>query len=39
MPIPDTVLAVERPTNTVVIVYGKNKDLYAVRQRIGCRNV
>ena len=39
MPIPDTVLAVERPTNTVVIVYGKDKDLYAVRQRIGCRNV
>ncbi len=39
MAIPKEVLAVERPTNTVVIAYGKNKDLYAVRQRIGCKNV
>ena len=39
MPIPKEVLAVKRPTNTVVIVYGKNKDLYAVRQRVGCKNV
>ena len=38
MPIPKEILAVERPRNTVVIAYGKNKDLYAVRQRVGCRN-
>lgn len=38
MPIPEKILAVPRPKNTVVIAYGKNKDLYAVRQRIGCRN-
>lgn len=37
MPIPKEILAVERPKNTVVIVYGKNKDRYAVRQRIGCK--
>lgn len=39
MPIPQDILAVPRPKNTVVIAYGKNKSLYAVRQRIGCRNV
>ena len=39
MPIPAEVLAVKRPKNTVVIVYGKEKNLYAVRQRIGCKNV
>lgn len=39
MPIPSEILAVSRPKNTVVICYGKNKDLYAVRQRVGCRNV
>ena len=38
MPIPKEVLNVSRPKNTVVIAYGKNKDLYAVRQRVGCRN-
>lgn len=38
MPIPQDILAVARPKNTVVIAYGKNKNLYAVRQRIGCRN-
>lgn len=38
MPIPQDVLAVNRPKNTIVIAYGKNKDRYAVRQRIGCRN-
>lgn len=38
MPIPKDILAVRRPKNTVVIAYGKNKDLYAVRKRIGCRN-
>ena len=37
MPIPKEVLDVERPVNTVVIAYGKNKDLYAVRERIGCK--
>ena len=39
MPIPQEILDVKRPTNTVVIRYGKNKNLYAVRQRIGCKNV
>ncbi len=38
MPIPKKVLAVTRPKNTVVIAYGKDKNLYSVRQRIGCRN-
>lgn len=38
MPIPKDILAVARPKNTVVIAYGKGKNLYAVRQRIGCRN-
>lgn len=39
MPIPREALDVKRPVNTVVIAYGKNKDLYAVRQRVGCKNV
>lgn len=39
MPIPKDILAVARPRNTVVIAYGKNKDRYAVRKRVGCRNV
>lgn len=39
MPIPREILDVERPTNTVVIRYGRDKNLYAVRRRIGCRNV
>lgn len=39
MPIPAEILAVERPKNTVVVCYGKNKDRYAVRQRIGCKRV
>ena len=38
MPIPQDILAVARPKNTVVIAYGKDKNLYAVRQRVGCRN-
>lgn len=38
MPIPQDILSVPRPKNTVVIAYGKDKNLYAVRQRIGCRN-
>lgn len=36
MAVPADVLAVERPTNTVVFVYGKNKDKYGVKERIGC---
>ena len=37
MPIPQDILSVPRPKNTIVIAYGKDKNLYAVRQRIGCR--
>ena len=37
MPIPKEILAVKRPKNTIVVAYGKNKDRYAVRQRVGCR--
>ena len=39
MPIPREILNVPRPKNTVVIAYGRDKKLYAVRQRVGCRNV
>ena len=39
MAIPKEILAVERPRNTFVVAYGKNKDLYAVRKFIGCRRV
>lgn len=39
MPVPPEILAVKRPVNTVVIAYGKNKNLFAVRQRIGCKYV
>lgn len=38
MPIPKEILSVKRPVNTVVIAYGKDKRLFAVRQRVGCRN-
>ncbi|MDY6317806.1 MAG: transposase, partial [Oribacterium sp.] len=38
MPIPKDILSVKRPRNTVVIAYGKNKQLFAVRQRVGCEN-
>ena len=37
MPILQDVLAVPRPKNTIVIAYGKDKSLFAVRQRVGCR--
>jgi transposase len=37
MPIPKDILEVKRPKNTVVMAYGKNKDKYAVKQRIGCK--
>lgn len=36
MPVPADILAVPRPKNTVVYVYGKNKDRYGVKKRIGC---
>ena len=39
MPIPQEILAVERPRNTVVTVYGKNKDKYAVKQWKGCKYI
>lgn len=39
MSIPTDILAVPRPKNTVVIAYGKDKNLYAVRQRVGCKSV
>lgn len=39
MPIPQHILSVERPRNSVVICYGKNKDRYAVRERVGCKYV
>ena len=39
MAIPKEILAVERPKNTVVYVYGKNRDRYGVKERIGCRRV
>ena len=39
MPIPTDILKVERPRNTIVIAYGRNKNHYAVRQRIGCKYV
>ena len=37
MPIPQHILDVDRPKNTIVIAYGKNKDRYAVRERVGCK--
>lgn len=39
MPIPQDILDVRRPKNTVVMAYGKNKDKYAVKQRIGCKRM
>lgn len=39
MAIPKEILAVSRPKNSVVIAYGKNKDRYSVRARVGCRRV
>lgn len=39
MPIPQEILSVKRQKNTIVIAYGKNKNLYAVRQRIGCKSI
>ena len=36
MAIPKEILSVDRPVNSVVYAYGKNKDRYAVKERIGC---
>lgn len=37
MPIPVEILAVPRPEDTIAVCDGKNKDHYAVRQRVGCK--
>ena len=37
MAVPESIRNIERPKNTVVIAYGKNKDKYAVKKRIGCK--
>ena len=37
MGVPKEIREVDRPKNTVVVAYGKNKDLYAVRARTGCK--
>ena len=39
MATPKDILAVKRPKNTIVVTYGKDRNLYAVRQRVGCRRV
>lgn len=39
MPIPREILNVKRPKNTVIICHEKNKDLFAIRQCVGCKNV
>lgn len=39
MSIPKEVPAVSKPKNSVVIAYGKDKDRYSVRARVGCRRV
>lgn len=39
MAVPEEIRMVPRPKNTVVVAYGRNKDKYAVKQRIGCRSV
>ncbi|MBQ7607817.1 MAG: hypothetical protein IJU76_07580 [Desulfovibrionaceae bacterium] len=36
MGIPKEILETPRPKNTIVVAYGKNRDRYAVRERIGC---
>lgn len=37
MSIPKEILEVNRPKNTIVYAYGKNKDRFAVKERIGCK--
>lgn len=39
MPIPEHILRVERPKNTIVKAYGTYMDHYAVIERIGCKRV
>lgn len=39
MKVPEEIRKIERPVNTIVVPYGKNKDKYAVKARIGCRSV
>ena len=39
MPIPTEILSVDRPKNTVVIAYGRDRNRYAVRRRVGCKYV
>ena len=36
MSVPEEIRKVSRPKNTIVFAYGKNKDLYGVKLRIGC---
>lgn len=36
MSVPAEIRAVPRPKNSIVYAYGKNKDRYAVKQRVGC---
>lgn len=33
-----SVIAFDRPKNFIFIAYGKNRDRYAVRARVGCRS-
>ena len=37
MAVPEKIRKVARPRNTIVMAYGKNKDRYAVKERIGCK--
>lgn len=39
MAIDKNILKIERPKNTIIRPYGKNKDKYAVKQRIGCKYI
>ena len=37
MAVPEDIRKIERPKNTVIYSYGKNKDKYIIKQRIGCK--
>lgn len=39
MAVPEEIRKIERPTNTIIVPYGKDKDRYAVKIRVGCRSV
>jgi len=39
MTVPEEIRKIERPTNTIIVPYGKDKDRYAVKIRVGCRSV